>query len=92
VQLEIVDALRDRRAGAGQEARAHTKRHLAEPQVEARGLDLIVGEFRRRDDTTRIRQRRDHAVGQYSLVVGAEREGHPFRLAERHLDGKAACA
>ena len=39
MQLEIIDALGDRGAGTGQEARPHPIGHLAEPQVEARGLD-----------------------------------------------------
>ena len=45
VQLQLVDALGDGGARPGQEARAHAVGDLAEPQVEARRLDLVVHEL-----------------------------------------------
>ena len=45
VQLQFVDALGDGGVRPGQEARAHAIGDLAEPQVEARGLDLVLHEF-----------------------------------------------
>ncbi len=44
VQLQFVDALGDRGARSGQKARAHAKGDLAEPQIEAGGLDLVGDE------------------------------------------------
>ena len=51
VQLQLVDALGDRRARPGQEARAHAIGDLAEPQVEARRLDLVGREVARADES-----------------------------------------
>ena len=64
VQLELVDALGDRGVRAGQEARAHAIGDLAEPQVEARGLDLVGDEVAGAQDAAVLRQRGDHVVGQ----------------------------
>jgi hypothetical protein len=67
VQLELRDALRDRGVPR-QEARAHPIGGGAEPQVEARGLDLIGRKVARGHNPTRARERRDHPVGQDSSV------------------------
>ena len=56
-------------ARPGQEARAHPVGDIAEPQVEARRLDLVGGELARGNDGAAGVQRRDHAVGQDALVV-----------------------
>ena len=96
VQLQMLDALRDRGA-AGQEARAHAIGDVAEPQVEARGLDLVGREVVRGQNPTGFRQRRDHAVRQNALVVGSiERIASPLLrrnvLTDGQLDGKASAA
>ena len=71
VQLQFVDALGDR-GRAGQEAGAHAIGHLAEPQIEARRLDLVGHEFGGRQNRAAGGQRRDHAVGQDALVFDGE--------------------
>ena len=76
MQLQLVDALGDRRARTGQEARAHPIGDVAEPQIEARRLDLALDKGIGRQDQAGIRHRRDHAVGQNSVGVGRERERH----------------
>ena len=73
VQLEVVDPLRNGGARAGQEARAHAERDFAEPQVEARGLDLLRHEVIGRDDGAVFGERRDHAVRQDARVGRGER-------------------
>ena len=40
MQLQFDDPIRDRGAGSGQKARAHAIGDGAEPQIEARRLDL----------------------------------------------------
>src|SRR5262249_61687173 len=75
VQLEIVAALAAGRVRPRQDARAPPIGPLAEPQVEARGLDLVVGELGRRDDAAAVCERRDQPVRQDAFVVDAEREG-----------------
>ena len=42
MQLQVLDTLGDSGAGTGQEARADAKGDVAEPQVEARRLDLAL--------------------------------------------------
>ena len=64
MQLQIVDALGDRGARPRQEARAHAIGDLAEPQIEARRLDLIGREIARRDDPAGFRKLGDHVIGQ----------------------------
>ena len=76
MQLQLVDALGDGRAGAGQKTRAHPIGDVAEPQIEARRLDLAFDKGIVRQDQARIRHRRDHAVGQNSVGVGRKRERH----------------
>ena len=76
VQLQFVDALGDGGVGSGQEARAHPVGDVAEPQIEARRLDLAFDKGICRQDQARIRHRRDHAVGQNSVGVGRKRERH----------------
>ena len=66
--------LGDGAAGAGQKARAHAIRGVAEAQIEACRLDLAGHEIGRRDDRADVGQRADHPVGQDALVVGAKRE------------------
>ena len=89
VQLEFVDALGDRGARPGQEARAHAIGDLAEPQVEARRLDLIRRELERREDRAVARERRDHVVGQDALLIHCKGERHvasSWRDALRPID------
>ena len=76
MQLQLVDALADRRARARQETRAHPVGDIAEPQVEARRLDLAFDKGIGRQNEAGIRHRRDHAVGQNAIGVGRKREGH----------------
>ncbi len=71
VQLQVLDALRDRGV-AGQEARAHAIRDVAEAQVKACGLDLVGREFDGGQNPTRFRQRGDHAIRQ-DAPLGHER-------------------
>ena len=68
VQLEFVDALGDRGLRPGQKARADAIGHLAEPQVEARRLNLIGREFAHGTNPTALRERGDHVIGQDALV------------------------
>ena len=56
VQLQLGDALGDRGLRPRQEARAHAVGDLAEPQIEARRLDLIGREIARRDESRRSPQ------------------------------------
>ena len=75
VQLELVDALGDGRARARQEARAHAVGDVAEPEIEARRLDLAFDKGIGRQDHAGIRHRRDHAVGQNALAsFGSEND------------------
>ncbi len=76
MQLQFVDALGHRRARARQETRAHPVGDVAEPQIEARRLDLAFDEGIGRQDQAGIRHRRDHAVGQNAIGVGRKRERH----------------
>ncbi len=77
MQLQFVDALGHGGARPGQEARTHAVGDIAEPQVEAGGLDLALHEGIFRQDESGIGHRRDHAVGQNSSVgVGRKRERH----------------
>ena len=88
MQLQLVDALGDGGAGAGQEARAHAIGDVAEAQIEARRLDLAFDEIVGRQDEARFRHRRDHAVGQDTIGVGGNRERQPGVLigAQMHPD------
>jgi len=62
MQLQFVDATGDR-GGPRQEARAHAIGDPAEPQIEARRLDLTGDEIRFGQNSAAGGQRRDHAVG-----------------------------
>ena len=64
------------RAGTGQEACAHAIGDGAEAQVEARRLNLAGGERIGGANSALLRQRRDHAVGQNSLLCRGEGERH----------------
>ena len=75
VQLEFVDALRNRRA-ARQEACAHAVGHLAQPQIKARRLDLIGHELVFGQNPAAGGERRNHAVGQNALVINGEGKCH----------------
>ena len=88
VQLELVDALGDRGVGAGQEARAHPIGHLAEPQVEAGGLDLVGDEVIGGQNPTALRQRRDHVVGQDAFLIDCKGERHFRGLLRPQDEGK----
>ena len=91
---------RDRGVRTGQEARAHAIGDLAEPQVEARRLDLVGHEVVGGQDRARLRERRDHVVRQDAFLVDGEgkRQGAipsdaPLtRLADDRLDGKTPAA
>jgi hypothetical protein len=74
VQLELLDALGDCRARARQEARANPIGHFAEPEIEARGLDLVGDEIVGRQDRAVLRERRDHVVGQDASLIGCKGE------------------
>ena len=76
MQFQFVDALGHCRARTGQKTGAHAIGDIAEPQIEARGLDLAFDKGIGRQDQPRIRHRRDHAVGQNSVGVGRKRERH----------------
>ena len=69
VQLQFVDALRDRRVRAGQKARAHAVGDFAQAQVEARGLDLVGVELAAGADRALAHERRDHVVGQDAFLI-----------------------
>ena len=64
------------RAGPGQEARAHAIGDVAEPQIEARRLDLVGREVGGGQDAAGLRERRDHAVGQDALVGRRRTRAH----------------
>ena len=70
MQLQFVDAFGHRGAGPRQKARPHPIGDVAEPQIEARRLDLAFDERIGRQDQAGIRHRRDHAVGQDAIGVG----------------------
>ena len=93
MQLQFVDALGHRRARPGQETRAHAVGDIAEAQIEAGRLDLAFDKGIFGQDQTRIRHRRDHAVGQNSVGVGRQRKRHgvvlwggPSGRSESHPD------
>ena len=75
VQLELVDPLGDGRA-ARQKTRAHAIGNLAEPKIEAGGLNLIGHELVFRQNRAVCGERRDHAVGQDALVLDTEGKRH----------------
>ena len=80
VQLELVDALGDRGLRPGQKACAHAIGHLAEPQIEARRLNLIGREIARGTNPTALRELRDHVVGQNALgPIGGRHERRYLR-------------
>ena len=80
VQLETLDALRDRRAPR-QKARAHPISDFTQPQVEARRLNLIGIERIGRLDGAALDQRRNHVVRQNTSlsVCKSERHGRTLR-------------
>ncbi len=80
VQLELVDALGHGGARPRQEARAHTKGDLPQPQVEARGLDLVGHELGRGEDRPGAGKLRDHVIGQDAFLVDGEGERHAVLL------------
>ena len=59
-----------------QETRAHAVGDLAQPQVEARRLDLVGDELVFGQNPAVRGERRDHAVGQNALVVDGEGKRH----------------
>ena len=85
VQPQLGDALGDRGLRPGQEARAHPIGHLAEPQVEARRLNLIGREFARGTNPAALRQLGDHVIGQDALGRRLQRSlgGRHARLSMR---------
>jgi len=80
MQLQFVDALGNRRTRPRQKTRAHPVGDVAEAQVEACRLDLAFDKGIVRQNETRIRHRRDHAVGQNSVGVGRQRKRHGLVL------------
>ena len=64
MQREIADALGDGRPRPRQEARAHSEGFGAEPQVEARRLDLVRIERAGSADGARGSELRDRLGGQ----------------------------
>jgi hypothetical protein len=76
MQLQFIDALGDGGAGSRQETRAHAVGHLAQPQIEASGLNLVGNERIGRQDGARFRQCRDHAVRQNAFVFNGEGKRH----------------
>ena len=60
----------------GKKARPHTIGDLAQPQIEAGGLDLIGHELVFRQNRAVCGERRDHAVGQDALVLDGEGKRH----------------
>jgi hypothetical protein len=48
---------------------------------------LIAGEWAGRLNTTRLRQRRDHAVGEDSFVGGGERQRHAITISAYRSSG-----
>src|SRR5262249_15588840 len=75
VQLEPLDALRDRGA-TGQKARAHAISDLIQPQVEARRLNLVDIERMDRIDGAALEKRRNHVVRQNASLVVSKSERH----------------
>ncbi len=73
VEFQFGDPLRDGGARAGQKTGAHAIGDGAETQIEARRLDLIGRERIARHNRAVAFKRRDHAVGQDSLI--GRREG-----------------
>ena len=84
VQFQLVDAFSHRRARTGKETGADAIGGVAEPQIEARGLDLAFDERIGRQDQAGIRHRRDHAVGQDAIGIGGKRKRHLVRPC-RHV-------
>ena len=84
MQLQFIDALGHGGARSGQKARADPIGDIAEPQIEARGLDLAFDERIGRQDQASIRHRRDHAVGKNAMGIGLERE----RQFRNHYAGR----
>ena len=75
-QLEVVDALGNRRVPPGEETRTHPERDVGQPQVEAGRLDLLGRQRWGGPDDAVRHQRGDHPVRQNALVVDPEGERH----------------
>jgi hypothetical protein len=75
VQLQLVYAPRNCGA-AGQKARAHTIRPLAQTQIEARWLDLIRDQLVFGQYAAIGGEHRDHPIGQNASVLSCERKRH----------------
>jgi len=69
MQLEIVDPPGDRGARPRQEARADAVRHRAEPQVEARRLDLVGGKIVGGRNGAGAGERHDHVIRQDAFLI-----------------------
>jgi len=76
VELQLLDALGDRCVRTRQEARADTVGHLAEPEIEARRLNLVGHEIIGRQDRAILRERGDHVIGQNALLIDCKGERH----------------
>ncbi len=76
VQLEVVDALGDRRMRPRQKTRAHPESNVGQSEIQARRLDLIGRERLGGQDHAVGRKRGDHPVRQDAFVVDREGERH----------------
>jgi hypothetical protein len=82
--------------------RTHAEGGGAEPQVEARRLDLVLHEFVFGADRAVADQRADHIVGQDAPLIHCKGERHCYAssglnsgkaaIADDRLDGKAPSA
>src|SRR5690606_24703179 len=71
VQLEMFELVGDTAVGAGQEAGAYAVGNVAQPQVEAGGLDLVGVELTARLQRAGAEQRRDFPIRQYPRLAHA---------------------
>ncbi len=76
MQLQLVDPLGDGGIGPWQEAGADAIGDVAEPEIEARRLDLALDKVIGGQDEAGLRHLRDHAVGQNSVGFIFQRERH----------------
>jgi hypothetical protein len=69
VHAEVADAIHDRRAAAWQKARPDPVGDIAEPQIEARRLDLIFFDLTSRMNITAAEQLTDILGGQDAAPI-----------------------
>src|SRR5262249_49963533 len=91
MELQFVYAFPDSRVRSRQKARSHPVGDLAEAQVDASRLDLVVVKCTGRDDGAAPDKCCDDAVGQDALVVGAQIQRHGVAsLVSQTLDGTSS--